>query len=60
MGRAGHPFILGSECDILHVSGSGETIRKKVAAFLGCRCEGPRPIRRYGEGRGTEQDTPAQ
>ena len=60
MGQAGHPFILGSECDILDVPGSGETIRKKVAAFLGCRCDGPRPIRRHGGARGTEQDTPAQ
>lgn len=30
----GHPFILGSECDVLSVPGSEETIKNKVAAFL--------------------------
>ena len=30
----GRPFILGSECDVLHVPGAGETIRAKVAAML--------------------------
>jgi uroporphyrinogen-III decarboxylase len=34
MRQRGHPFILGSECDVLSVSGSEETIQKKVAAFL--------------------------
>ncbi|MDD5260377.1 MAG: hypothetical protein PHD76_00870 [Methylacidiphilales bacterium] len=29
-----HPFILGSECDVLSVPGSEQTIRAKVAAFL--------------------------
>jgi len=46
MADTGHPFILGSECDVLHVPGSGETIRKKVEAFVGCRCDGIKPIRR--------------
>lgn len=30
----GHPFILGSECDILSVPGSEQTIKAKVEAFL--------------------------
>lgn len=34
MREAGHPFILGSECDVLSVPGSEETIKAKVAAFL--------------------------
>ena len=29
-----HPFILGSECDVLHVPGAAETIRRKVEAML--------------------------
>lgn len=29
-----HPFILGSECDVLHVPEAGETIRRKVEAML--------------------------
>ena len=29
-----HPFILGSECDVLSVPGREETIKNKVAAFL--------------------------
>jgi len=45
MADTGHPFILGSECDVLHVAGSGESIRKKVGAFVGCRCDGAKPIR---------------
>jgi uroporphyrinogen-III decarboxylase len=44
MGETGHPFILGTECDVLHVPGSGETIQGKVDAFMGCRCDGPRVI----------------
>lgn len=32
MAACGHPHILGSECDILHVAEAAETIRKKVAA----------------------------
>jgi hypothetical protein len=34
MKSAGHPFILGSECDILSVPGSEQTIKAKVKAFL--------------------------
>ncbi len=30
MRQAGHPFILGSECDVLHVPGCEQTIRRKV------------------------------
>ncbi|MCU0248222.1 MAG: uroporphyrinogen decarboxylase family protein [Bryobacter sp.] len=30
MRACGHPHILGSECDVLHVPGSEETIRRKV------------------------------
>jgi len=34
MQATGHPFILGSECDVLNVPGSESTIREKVTAFL--------------------------
>lgn len=34
MQETGHPFILGSECDVLSVPGSEETIKAKVEAFL--------------------------
>jgi uroporphyrinogen-III decarboxylase len=34
MKAAGHPFILGSECDILSVPGSEREIESKVGAFL--------------------------
>ena len=34
MRSLGHPFILGSECDILSVPGGESTIMAKVAAFL--------------------------
>ena len=34
MKTVGHPFILGSECDVLAVPGSEDTIRAKVEAFL--------------------------
>lgn len=34
MTATGHPFILGSECDVLNVPGSEKTIREKVTAFL--------------------------
>lgn len=39
MREAGHPFILGSECDILNVPGYEATIRQKVEAFLRCPCD---------------------
>jgi hypothetical protein len=42
MATAGHPFILGSECDVLNVPGSTAIIRGKVDAFVQCRCDGPR------------------
>ena len=34
MRATGHPFILGSECDVLSVPGCEQTIRAKVEAFL--------------------------
>ena len=34
MAVTGHPFILGSECDVLSVPGTEKTIREKVNAFL--------------------------
>lgn len=34
MREAGHPFILGTECDTLHVPGSGDTILRKVRLML--------------------------
>jgi len=34
MCATGHPFILGSECDVLSVPGAEETIKAKVEAFL--------------------------
>lgn len=34
MAEAGHPFILGTECDTLHVEGCADTIRAKVAQLL--------------------------
>jgi uroporphyrinogen-III decarboxylase len=39
MREAGHPFILGSECDILNMPGYEATIRQKVEAFLRCPCD---------------------
>jgi hypothetical protein len=34
MRERGRPFILGSECDVLHVEGKGDSIRRKVEAML--------------------------
>jgi hypothetical protein len=34
MREAARPFILGSECDVLHVEAAAETIRRKVLAML--------------------------
>jgi uroporphyrinogen-III decarboxylase len=34
MRESGHPFILGSECDVLHVPEAAVTIRRKVEAML--------------------------
>lgn len=36
MKETGHPFILGSECDILSVKGHETTIREKVDIMLNC------------------------
>jgi uroporphyrinogen-III decarboxylase len=38
MMTTGHPFILGSECDVLSVPGKEDIIKNKVHAFLGCAC----------------------
>jgi uroporphyrinogen-III decarboxylase len=38
MKEAKHPFILGSECDVLSVPESIRTINEKVNAFVGCSC----------------------
>ncbi len=38
MKKANHPFILGSECDVLYVKGSEKKIFAKVDAFMGCSC----------------------
>jgi uroporphyrinogen-III decarboxylase len=40
MKAAGHPFILGSECDVLSVPGSEREIIGKVDAFMHCACHG--------------------
>jgi hypothetical protein len=34
MKRCGHPFILGSECDILLVRDAQETMQQKVDATM--------------------------
>ncbi len=34
MQAAGHPHILGSECDVLHVPDAAATIRRKVDRML--------------------------
>jgi uroporphyrinogen-III decarboxylase len=39
MKDTGHPFILGSECDILNVPGYEKPLREKVEAFVRCVCE---------------------
>ncbi len=38
MFAAGHPFILGSECDVLSVPGKEAEILSKVDAFMQCAC----------------------
>ena len=43
MAAAGHPFILGSECDVLSVPGSEREIMDKVDALMGCACGCPVP-----------------
>ncbi len=37
MAACGHPHILGSECDVLHVPEAAETIREKVRVMLSVR-----------------------
>jgi uroporphyrinogen-III decarboxylase len=36
MAAAGHPHILGSECDVLHVSDAARQIRRKVDIMISC------------------------
>lgn len=38
MRAVGHPFILGSECDVLSVQGCEQAIKQKVEAFVNCKC----------------------
>ncbi|MBF0245715.1 MAG: hypothetical protein HQL31_10685, partial [Planctomycetes bacterium] len=38
MEQVEHPFILGSECDVLSVPESLETINEKVCALVNCGC----------------------
>jgi uroporphyrinogen-III decarboxylase len=38
MKAVGHPFILGSECDVLSVEGCHDKIANKVDAFCNCGC----------------------
>ncbi len=39
MRATGHHFILGSECDVLHVPGCENAIRAKVDVMLDCPCD---------------------
>lgn len=36
MKRAGHPFIMGTECDVLSVPGHEASIKRKVDAMMSC------------------------
>ncbi|NOU36043.1 MAG: hypothetical protein HOO88_04675 [Kiritimatiellaceae bacterium] len=36
MKKAGHPFIMGTECDVLSVPGHEEIIKRKVDAMMSC------------------------
>ena len=38
MQAAGHPFILGTECDILSVDHCESTLMRKALAVAACRC----------------------
>ena len=38
MKEVNHPFILGTECDVLSVKGAENKIISKVNAFMGCKC----------------------
>ncbi len=44
MRDAGHPFILGTECDVLSVPGCEETIQRKVAAIQRCCAAHASPV----------------
>lgn len=35
---SGHPYIIGSECDVLSMPGYEQTIMQKVMAMTGCGC----------------------
>jgi uroporphyrinogen-III decarboxylase len=39
MRATGHPFVLGTECDVLSVPGAEAVIRGKVDAFVCCQCQ---------------------
>ena len=39
MQDAGHPFILGSECDVLSVKGKEDLIHRKVDLFMTCELD---------------------
>lgn len=41
MKKINHPFILGSECDVLSVKGFNDKINVKINAFLTCNCQSP-------------------
>lgn len=43
MAATGHPFILGSECDVLHVDGAHDRIVAKVAAMCDANTPTDRP-----------------
>jgi uroporphyrinogen-III decarboxylase len=36
MKKTGHPFIMGTECDVLSVPGHEESIKRKVDAMMSC------------------------
>jgi hypothetical protein len=36
MKKAGHPFIMGTECDVLSVPGHEAIIKRKVDAMISC------------------------
>jgi uroporphyrinogen-III decarboxylase len=36
---SGHPYIIGSECDVLSMPGYEQTIMQKVMAMTGCGCK---------------------
>jgi uroporphyrinogen-III decarboxylase len=38
MAATGHPFIVGSECDVLSVPGARTAIKSKIAALMDCAC----------------------